>query len=113
MMELGELIRSWQEIKQRQDELFITIRQLNEKTNKVNSSFKCKYETCGRVFTKLGNIRNHVTTHTTERPYKCHLCDCLYTQKGNLMKHFIKRHCYQEKVRLLMKLQSELKTDDQ
>jgi KRAB domain-containing zinc finger protein len=79
-------------IKQRQDQHFETLRFVNETTNKVNTMFKCNEETCGRVFSKLGNIRNHVTTHTTERPYKCHLCECEYTQKGNLMKHFGKKH---------------------
>jgi hypothetical protein len=38
----------------------------------------------------LGNLRNHIFTHTNERPYKCELCGKGFNQMSNLMCHKVK-----------------------
>lgn len=34
-----------------------------------------------------GNLRNHIFTHTNERPYKCDICAKGFNQMSNLMCH--------------------------
>lgn len=42
----------------------------------------------------LGNLRNHIFTHTNSRPYRCDRCDAGFNQRSNLM-------CHKQKVRKL------------
>nr|CAI5837246.1 unnamed protein product [Callosobruchus analis] len=44
-----------------------------------------------------GNLRNHIFTHTNERPYKCDICDKGFNQMSNLMCHKLKAHQRTEK----------------
>lgn len=50
-----------------------------------------------RYFT-TGNLRNHVFTHTNERPYKCDLCGKGFNQMSNLVCHKVKAHAHAEKM---------------
>ncbi|XP_031771363.1 uncharacterized protein LOC100871569 [Apis florea] len=45
-----------------------------------------------------GNLRNHVFTHTNERPYKCELCGKGFNQMSNLVCHKVKAHAHAEKM---------------
>ncbi|KAJ8911412.1 hypothetical protein NQ315_005945, partial [Exocentrus adspersus] len=36
------------------------------------------------------NLRNHIFTHTNERPYKCDICEKGFNQMSNLMCHKLK-----------------------
>lgn len=38
-------------------------------------------------FFESGNLRNHIFTHTNERPYKCDICTKGFNQMSNLMCH--------------------------
>lgn len=73
-------------------DMFTTTQVFNEISQKNNSIFTCKDPGCGKQFTKLGNIRNHTVKHMNIKPFKCYLCECAYTQKGNLVKHIITKH---------------------
>ncbi|KAI8826943.1 uncharacterized protein EV422DRAFT_490651 [Fimicolochytrium jonesii] len=49
--------------------------------------FKC---TCGKLFKKLYNLKNHYQSHfnpTPEKPFVCEVC-----QRGFMRKHDLKRH---------------------
>ncbi|PSN53060.1 hypothetical protein C0J52_03973 [Blattella germanica] len=39
---------------------------------------------------ECGNLRNHIFTHTNERPYKCEMCGKGFNQMSNLMCHKVK-----------------------
>jgi uncharacterized Zn-finger protein len=43
------------------------------------------------VFKQRQNLQQHIRTHTSDKPYKCDLCDMGFRQKGNLQRH-IKVH---------------------
>lgn len=45
-----------------------------------------------------GNLRNHVFTHTNERPYKCELCGKGFNQMSNLVCHKVKAHAHADKM---------------
>lgn len=53
---------------------------------------------CIILFYILGNLRNHVFTHTNERPYKCELCNKGFNQMSNLVCHKVKSHAHVEKM---------------
>lgn len=44
-------------------------------------------ETENKQFNKTWNIVDHLRMHEGIRPYRCHLWEKLFTQKGNLQKH--------------------------
>jgi Zinc finger, C2H2 type len=39
-----------------------------------------------------GNLKNHVFSHTNERPYRCELCGRGFNQMSNLVVHKFKSH---------------------
>ena len=51
------------------------------------------------IFDVIGNLRNHVFTHTNERPYKCDLCSKGFNQMSNLVCHKSKTHAHSEKMK--------------
>ncbi|CAI2366042.1 unnamed protein product [Moneuplotes crassus] len=61
----------------------------------VSGSFKqvyqCGYSNCTKQFSKTWNLVDHLRMHEGIKPYKCHICYKLFTQKGNLQKH-LKQH---------------------
>ncbi|CAL1299930.1 unnamed protein product [Larinioides sclopetarius] len=47
----------------------------------------CSYATINKT-----HFRNHVLTHTGERPFLCGICSRGFTQKISLQKHLLARH---------------------
>lgn len=45
-----------------------------------------------RVFLCPGNLKNHVFSHTNERPYRCEICGRGFNQMSNLVVHKFKSH---------------------
>jgi hypothetical protein len=47
----------------------------------------CRY--CGRKFTQLSHLQQHLRTHTGEKPYKCRFAGCekAFSQLSNLQSH--------------------------
>lgn len=50
----------------------------------------CKY--CGKDLHFASRLREHLRTHTGERPYQCTLCNYRATQSGSLTRHIKSVH---------------------
>ncbi|KAK0173592.1 hypothetical protein PV328_006765 [Microctonus aethiopoides] len=51
---------------------------------------KCAF--CPKAFYALYSLKQHVMIHTGQKPYTCVKCDHKFTQKGNLAKHYARKH---------------------
>eukprot|EP00092_Neocalanus_flemingeri_P059777 GFUD01071558.1.p1 GENE.GFUD01071558.1~~GFUD01071558.1.p1 ORF type:complete len:402 (-),score=110.28 GFUD01071558.1:258-1409(-) len=74
------------------DREFYTQRELklhakkNSKNSRVLNSFKtCQF--CNKQFKKLFNLKQHIRTHTNERPLKCDHCDKRFNDRSSMNKH--------------------------
>lgn len=47
--------------------------------------FQCPH--CEKSFGKSSHLRDHIRTHTGDRPYRCQYCDKAFTQYSNLRTH--------------------------
>uniref|UniRef100_A0A665T090 C2H2-type domain-containing protein n=1 Tax=Echeneis naucrates TaxID=173247 RepID=A0A665T090_ECHNA len=44
---------------------------------------------CGRAFVSAGVLKSHLNTHTGAKPFKCNVCDASFTTNGSLNRHMI------------------------
>uniref|UniRef100_A0A3B4AUW8 C2H2-type domain-containing protein n=1 Tax=Periophthalmus magnuspinnatus TaxID=409849 RepID=A0A3B4AUW8_9GOBI len=49
--------------------------------------FRCHL--CGRSFVSAGVLKAHLNTHTGVKPFKCNVCDATFTTNGSLSRHMI------------------------
>lgn len=53
---------------------------------------RCTYNPeCGKVFDTTNNLRNHQRQHSSDRPFRCHLCTGAFVRSHDLKRH-IKLH---------------------
>ena len=54
-------------------------------TSDSDKKFKCKF--CGKGFVENSRLRDHVNTHTGEKPYICKFCGAAFASVGNHRMH--------------------------
>lgn len=57
----------------------------------ANKIFTCTYENCGKKFTRRYNVRSHIQTHLSDRPFTCTYCPKSFVRQHDLNRH-IKSH---------------------
>ena len=58
---------------------------------------KNECQVCHRVFQSIGNLKNHMTIHTGEKPFECDNCGEKFRRRDYLVKHKNKGKCAQIK----------------
>ena len=75
---------------------------LNKKASKVQTEGGWTCSLCSKTFAHNSGYKNHMRTHSNERPYVCHICDIGFKEKYHLKKHnlFIHSNELPEKCRV-------------
>ncbi|TPX70210.1 hypothetical protein SpCBS45565_g01917 [Spizellomyces sp. 'palustris'] len=60
--------------------------------NPSQKTFKCTHEGCGKVFTRMYNLKSHAKAHTGERPYACPACPITFLRKHDMRRHYASLH---------------------
>ncbi|KAI9103223.1 hypothetical protein DFS34DRAFT_576478 [Phlyctochytrium arcticum] len=55
-------------------------------------SYKCEFDGCGKVFTRMYNLKSHAKAHTGARPYACPACPITFLRKHDMKRHFASLH---------------------
>ncbi|CAH6719564.1 putative cell wall transcription factor Ace2p [[Candida] jaroonii] len=53
--------------------------------------FICTYKDCGKKFTRRYNVRSHIQTHLSDRPFSCAYCPKKFVRQHDLNRH-VKGH---------------------
>ena len=57
---------------------------------KDKERLRCQH--CGKIFKKLPELRDHINTHTGERPHVCKYCGKTFASSGNMHAHIRQGH---------------------
>ncbi|CCG23286.1 Ace2 transcription factor [Candida orthopsilosis Co 90-125] len=52
-----------------------------------DKNFICTFKNCGKVFTRRYNVRSHVQTHLSDRPFGCQFCGKRFVRQHDLNRH--------------------------
>lgn len=52
-----------------------------------NGTYTCLYPHCGRPFHRRYNLRSHIQTHLSDRPYICEHCSATFVRPHDLRRH--------------------------
>lgn len=62
-----------------------------------NKVFTCTYKNCGKKFTRRYNVRSHIQTHLSDRPFTCTYCPKSFVRQHDLNRHvkshLVSKHC--------------------
>lgn len=62
-----------------------------------DKQFTCTYKDCGKKFTRRYNVRSHIQTHLSDRPFACAYCPKKFVRQHDLNRHvkahLQNRHC--------------------
>ena len=62
-----------------------------------DKQFTCTYQDCGKKFTRRYNVRSHIQTHLSDRPFACAYCPKKFVRQHDLNRHvkahLENRHC--------------------
>lgn len=50
---------------------------------------------CSKAFFSMYSLKQHIMVHTGQKPHSCSKCDLKFAQKGNLLKHYSRKHTNQ------------------
>ncbi|CAI5755878.1 unnamed protein product [Candida verbasci] len=56
-----------------------------------NKIYTCTYKNCGKNFTRRYNVRSHIQTHLSDRPFGCVYCPKRFVRQHDLNRH-VKGH---------------------
>lgn len=56
-----------------------------------NKTYTCNFQNCGKKFTRRYNVRSHIQTHLSDRPFACSYCPKKFVRQHDLNRH-IKGH---------------------
>lgn len=62
-----------------------------------NKVFTCTFKNCGKKFTRRYNVRLHIQTHLSDRPFTCTYCPKSFVRQHDLNRHvklhMVLKHC--------------------
>jgi hypothetical protein len=58
-----------------------------------NGMFECLFPGCGKLFRRRYNVRSHIQTHLSDRPYACETCGACFVRPHDRRRH---EKCHEE-----------------